>query len=258
MKHALLLLPLVAASAAPALAQDKDDLRVRVGIGAQVRPDFPGSKDRDVAPLVDIDIARGEEPFRIEAPDDTFGLRLVQSERFTLGPAANIRPSRTAAKVGAPVERVGTTVEVGAYADYLPSASLRLRGELLKGVNGHEGWVGSIGADHVWRDGDRYAVTLGPRLLLSDGRFQRAYFGVGPGAAPALGLPAYRPGGGVHGAALAGGAQLQFGPRWGLFGYARGERLLGDAGRSPIVRTLGSRNQLSAGLGLSYVFRVKR
>ena len=110
MKHALLLLPLVAASAAPALAQDKDDLRVRVGIGAQVRPDFPGSKDRDAAPLVDVDIARGEEPFRIEAPDDTFGLRLVQSERFTLGPAANIRPSRTAAKVGAPVERVSPCV----------------------------------------------------------------------------------------------------------------------------------------------------
>jgi outer membrane protein len=227
-------------------------------VGAQVRPEFPGARDREVGPLVDVDIARGDEPFRIEAPDDSFGLRLLNTGTITFGPAAAVRPSRSEAKVGAPVGRVGTTVELGAFADALLSPSFRLRGELLKGVNGHEGLVGQVGADHIWRDGDRYAVTLGPRLLLSDGRFQRAYFGVGPEAALASGLSAYRPGGGVHGVALAGGAQLQFGERWGMFGYARAERLVGDAGKSPIVRSLGSRNQLSAGLGLSYAFRVKR
>lgn len=258
MKHALPLLALVAASASPAWAKDKEDLRVRVGLGAQVRPDFTGSRDRELGPLVDVDIARGDAPFRIEAPDDSFGIRLVRSGGFALGPAANIRPARKEAAVGAPVGRVDTSVEVGAFAEALLTPSVRLRGELLKGLNGHEGLVGSIGADHIWRDGDRYAVTLGPRLLLSDARFQRSYFGVKPEAAPASGLPAYRPGGGVHGVALAGGAQLQFGPRWGLFGYARAERLVGDAGKSPIVRELGSRNQLSAGLGLSYVFRIAR
>jgi outer membrane protein len=118
--------------------------------------------------------------------------------------------------------------------------------------------VGSLGADHFWRDGDKYAVTLGPRLLFSDDRYQRAYFSVSPAAALATGLPVYRPSGGIHAVALAGGVQTQFGPRWGLFGYARGERLVGDAAKSPLVRAYGSRNQLSAGLGLSYVFRVKR
>lgn len=258
MKHILFLLPLVAICAEPALAQDKEDLRVRLGFGAQVRPDFPGSKDREVAPLIDVDIASGDEPFRIEAPDDTFGLRLIKTGNITLGPAAAVRPSRSEAKVGAPLGKVDTTVEVGAFAEALLNPSLRLRAELLKGINGHQGLVGQVGADHIWRDGDRYAVTLGPRLLVSDGRFQRAYFGVTPQAALASGLPAYRPGGGVHGVALAGGAQLQFGERWGMFGYARAERLIGDAGKSPIVRSLGSRNQLSAGLGLSYAFRVKR
>ena len=50
----------------------------------------------------------------------------------------------------------------------------------------------------------------------------------------------------------------KFGERWGMFGYARAERLIGDAGKSPIVRSLGSRNQLSGGLGLSYTFTVRR
>ena len=52
--------------------------------------------------------------------------------------------------------------------------------------------------------------------------------------------------------------QTQFGPRWGLFGYARAERLIGDAAKSPLVRTYGSRNQLSAGAGVSYAFTVRR
>ena len=51
---------------------------------------------------------------------------------------------------------------------------------------------------------------------------------------------------------------VQLGSRWGLFSYARYERLIGDAAKSPIVRRFGSRDQLSAGLGLSYTFTVKR
>jgi outer membrane protein len=257
-------LPLAAALCAacplPAWAQesDKPDLRVRVGLGGQVRPTYVGAKDRELGPLFDVDIARGDEPFRIEAPDDSFGFSLLRTKGVTLGPAARIATRRRDADVGAAVGAVKTTLELGGYAELLASEGLRFRGELLKGLNGHEGVVGSVGADTIWRDGDRYAVTLGPRLLFSDARYQRAYFGVSPAAALASGLPPYRPGGGLHGVALAGGASTQFDAGWGLFGYARAERLVGDAAKSPIVRSLGSRNQLSAGLGLSYVFRVKR
>ncbi|HEU0284431.1 MAG TPA: MipA/OmpV family protein, partial [Sphingomicrobium sp.] len=98
----------------------------------------------------------------------------------------------------------------------------------------------------------------GPRALFSDGRYQRAYFGVTPAVALASGLPAYRPGGGIHGVAAASSLSIQFNPRWGLFGFGRYERLVGDAAKSPIVRELGSRNQLSGGVGLNYTFTVKR
>jgi outer membrane protein len=115
-----------------------------------------------------------------------------------------------------------------------------------------------VGVDKIWRDGDNYVFSVGPRLLVSDARYQRAYFGVDAAAALASGLPAYRPSGGVHAVALASGASYQFNPAWGMFGYARVERLIGDAAKSPIVRAVGSRNQVSAGLGLSYTFNVKR
>ena len=249
----------VTVAATPALAQEESrDVRVRVGLGAQVKPAYPGAKDADVRPLFDFDLARGVEEFRIETPDDRFSVRLLSAGRFSAGAAAGYQGSRKDRDVGAPVGKVDASIELGGYADYLVNDSLRVRGELVKGVTGHKGLVGQVGVDHFWRDGDRYAVTLGPRLLFSDARYQRAYFGVSPAAAAATGLAAYRPGGGIHAVALASGVQTQFGPRWGLFGYARGERLVGDAAKSPLVRTYGSRNQLSAGLGVSYAFTVRR
>jgi outer membrane protein len=91
---------------------------------------------------------------------------------------------------------------------------------------------------------------------MSSARYQRAYFGVSPAAALATGLPAYDPDGGIHALAAATGLQVSLGGPIGLFGYGRYERLVGDARRSPIVRELGSANQLSAGLGLNYTFRL--
>ena len=241
-----------------AFAQGGDDLRVRVGLGAQLRPEFVGADDYAVAPLLDLDFARGSNEFGFEAPDYSFGIPVISSGGFTFGPAANIAPKRKESDVGAPVGKVSTTIEAGAFAGYAITDSIHLHAEVLKGLGGHEGVVGTIGADQVWRDGDKYVFSIGPRLLFSNGRYQRAYFGVSPAAALASGLPVYDPGGGIHAVAAASGLSYQFNDRFGLFGYGRYERLIGDAGKSPIVRELGSRNQLSGGLGLSYTFTMQR
>ena len=256
----LLLLPCAAVllASTPALAEDKEDLRVRVGLGAQLRPEFKGADDTEVAPLWDLDIARGSKPFRFEAPDDSFGLRIISNERFAAGPAAKIEGSRKNKDVGAPVGKVPMTIEAGAFAEYLASNSLRFRGEVLKGIGGHKGLEGSLGADYISRDGDRYVFSVGPRLLFSDARYQRAFFGVDSEAALATGLPVYRPDGGLHAVAVASGLSYQFSPRFGAFGFARYERLVGDAAKSPIIKEFGSRNQLSGGVGLSYTFTVRR
>lgn len=249
---------LFAAAPVHAAASDKEDLRVRVGLGVQALPDFVGGRGHELGPLFDLDVASGSEPFAIETPDDSFGFGLLRLGRLTVGPAAGFDSSRTEAEVGARVGKVKATVKLGGFADYLVGDDLRLHGELLKGVNGHEGLSGQIGVDRFWRDGDRYVFTLGPRLMISDARYSRAFFGVTPAAALASGLPVYRPSGGIHAVALTGGMSGQLSGPWGLFGYARAERLVGDAARSPIVRTYGSRNQLSVGVGLNYEFRVKR
>jgi outer membrane protein len=258
MRHILIACAALVPAWSAASAQESDDLRIRVGLGAQVRPDFIGADGTEVAPLWRVNVARGTNEFKFSAPDYSFGIPLVSSGGFSFGPAANLASGRKNSDLDVPVGKVKTTIEAGGFASYELPDSFYLRAEVLKGLGGHDGVVGTVGADKIWRDGDRYVFSIGPRVLFSDSRYQRAFFGVTPAVALASGLPAYRPGGGIHGIAAASSVSYQFGPRWGLFGYGRYERLVGDAAKSPIVRELGSRNQLSGGLGLSYTFTMKR
>lgn len=242
----------------PALAEDGEDYRVRVGLGAQSRPEFIGADSNKLSPLVDFSFQKGADQFDFEAPDDSFDIKLYSTEDFSFGPAANLQGNRKNKEVGAPLGKVSTTFEAGGFAQYGVSDSVRLRMELRKGIGGHEGIVGNLGADYVWRDGDRYLFSLGPRLLFSNGRYQRAWFGVGSDASVASGLDEFRPGGGVHAVAGTGGVHYQMSRNFGLFGYARYERLIGDAADSPVIRERGSRNQASGGAGLTYTFTVRQ
>ena len=70
----------------PAVAQDDNDLRVRVGLGAQVKPAFVGSDDFELGPLLHFDLAHGSDPFKVGAPDDSFGIRLFSKGGFSFGP----------------------------------------------------------------------------------------------------------------------------------------------------------------------------
>ena len=63
---------------------------------------------------------------------------------------------------------------------------------------------------------------------------------------------------GIRGVGAATSLHYQLSKRWGVQAYGRYERLVGDAGRSPLIRTYGSRNQMSAGLALNYTFRLSK
>jgi outer membrane protein len=242
-------------TASPAAAKDgdkKEPRRIRIGAGAQFVPAYPGADRAGVRPLVDVALSRGSKPFGFEAPDESFGPSLIKTSGLEIGPALNLQGSRTAKHVGAALDKVPFTFEAGAFVQYAFSPKFRVRTEIRKGLGGHDGWTGQAGADYVARDGDDWLFSIGPRITVSDGRYHRAYFGVTPAEAARTALPAYRPGGGVQAVGATAGLLKQLTKRWGLYSYAKYDRLVGDAGRSPVVRALGSRDQLSGGLALTY------
>ena len=86
------------AMAAPAAAQDEasEPPRYRVTLGPEVYPSYPGSDSFDIGPFVNVDRARGDEPFEFEAPDEGFGFTVVEAGGFAIGPVINWEGPRTA------------------------------------------------------------------------------------------------------------------------------------------------------------------
>ena len=240
----------------PAMAQDGGDRRVRVGIGGQTQPEYIGADKNEWAPLFDFSMARGDDPFDYEAPDDNFDIAVYNKNGFSIGPVANYQSGRKRKDVGADVDKVKSTIELGGFAQYELGGGTRLRAEVRKGLGGHRGLIADLGADQVWRDGDKWQFSLGPRVSLANGRFMRSWFGVDDDAALRTGLDEYSPDGGIYSVGATTGMYYIISGGFGLFGYGRAERLVGDAADSPIVKEYGSKTQLSAGLGVTYTFNL--
>lgn len=251
------LLLVATGSAVHAQEQGGDDSgprRTRVALGPQLVPSYPGSDRFSVRPLVDLARARGDEPFAFVAPDESFGATVLRGANWQVGPVLGFEGRRRRRDTDGLLPKVGTTVELGGFAQYQLTPAFRLRTEVRQGIGGHEGLIGTVGADYVAREGDRWLFSLGPRATFANRRYQRAYFDVPAAVAANTALPAFRADGGLQAVGATAGFIYQLGPRWGLYGYAKYDRLVGDADRSPVVRRFGSRNQPSGGLGLTYTF----
>ncbi len=249
-------------STAPALAQNEgEEWLLTIGGGAQVFPDYPGADDLGVFPLPIVGLRRAGEPLAVKAPDDGLAIGVVRflgdDKVFDFGPVLTFQNKRDPDDVGAAVPRVGTTVEAGGFAQLYVTPELRIRAEGRFGLGGHDGFVGSVGADYVYRTQDA-VVTIGPRARFSDNAYQDAYFSVSGPVATATGLSAFDADGGLHALGATVGATWLFDREWGLYGYAGYDRLVGDAQNSPIVRKFGDADQFSAGIGITYSFGIGR
>lgn len=241
--------------AAPAAAQEEEaPRRTRVGLGLQLVPSFPGSNDVSIRPLIDVARTRGDRPYEFEAPDESFGFPLLRAGGLAVGPAIGFEGGRDAEDVGGGLPEVDFTFEAGAFVQYAFSEKLRIRVEARQGIGGHDGLVGTVGLDFIARDRNDWLFSIGPRVTFADDDYHQAFFSVPAGASGPSGLPAYSANGGLQAAGVTAGYIKQLSARWGLYTYAKYDRLVGDPADSPIVRRFGSRDQLSGGLALTYTF----
>ena len=254
--------PVVAAlSAAPAAAQNNESgdrgWIVSIGAGARVSPKYPGADNNGFSPLPIFGLRREGDPLPVEAPDEGTGFGFLGDDSpVDFGPSLQFQSKRQEGDVGAPVGDVSFTVEAGAFAQFYLGENFRLRAEGRRGIGGHDGWVGDIFADFVVRDEGTYVFTIGPRARWGDDNYHDAYFSVTPAVAVAAGLPVYDADSGFHSVGAYAGLTHMLGRNWGVYGFAGYDRLIGDAADSPIVRSFGSRNQFSGGLGFFYSFNA--
>lgn len=242
---------------ATGVAAQEQPRRTRIALGPQLVPRYPGSDEVVVRPFIDFSRARGDAPFRFEAADESSGFPVFSASGFSVGPAVGFEGSRRTREVPG-VPKVGFTVEAGGFVQYQFTAPVRARVELRQGLGGHKGLIGMAGLDYVARNGDDWLFAIGPRVSYSGGKYQRAYFGVPERSVASSGLPAFRPSGGIHAIGANASYLMQFSPRWGIYAYGKYDRLVNDAGDSPVVARYGSRDQWSGGLALTYTFFGRR
>ena len=258
-RKALLPALLIAAFAGPAAAQEQAQesggRNVMIGTGVQWIPTFPGADSSRVTFLPLVDTWRVGEPMTPESPDEAFGFAVIgkRNSGVSLGPALTFAPTRNADDVPG-LAKVGFGMEAGLFADLWPAEPLRLRAELRQGIGAHKALTGDLAADLVWRKGKEGPVlTTGPRLRWGSAKYNRAYYDVP--AAGAGSLAAYEPGPGLYAVGATAGLRLPLNRTFGLYGYAGYDRLVGEAKDSPVVQA-GKRDQFSAGLALTYRFRL--
>ena len=140
------------------------------------------------------------------------------------------------------------------FANWWAADWLRLHGEVRKGLNGNSAWLADVSADAVYRGGP-WTLSIGPRAHWADSDFTRTYFSVS--AAEAVRSPfhisPYAADGGYSSAGVLASAEYRWRPRWSLQADAGYLRLMGTAASSPLVSTLGSKDQFEAALGVRYV-----
>ena len=237
-------------------AGDHSERQIIVGVGVQLQPKYPGSDSEDFLPLVFFVRHKNGDPLPVRTPDESAGFRLLGDDRgFSAGPVIGFESKRDENDVGIPVGNVGLTLEPGIFLQTAIGQNARVRMEVRHGIGGHDAFTGDISADYIIRPtDDRFVATIGPRVRLADARFQRSYFGVDNTQSLATGIAPYDPDGGIYALGAASSVMYQLSPRLGLYGYVGYDRLLQDAGDSPLVLRYGSRDQLSAALALTFRF----
>jgi outer membrane scaffolding protein for murein synthesis (MipA/OmpV family) len=248
-----------AADLAPAPAPAPSPLIVTLGLGPQVIPSFPGARTYRVWPIGTLAWRRQGDPEIFTAPDDGFGLALLDIGWLRAGPVGRVLPRRGLSNGNGNfygLHNVGWTLEIGGFTEVWLAPFLRTRVEVRQGINGHNGLDANVGIDGIAKFG-AWTLSAGPRLALGNSTFMNAYFSVTPAEALANGrVGPYQASGGVTSFGGLVSAKYDFMPNLSATLYGGYERLVNSAAASPIPNRLGSLNQWTGGVVFAYSFQV--
>lgn len=241
---------LAAALALPPAAQAQDGwgLAADIGLGAEIEPDWLGSGEMESSPWI---VFRN---FDVTAP----GQPLTQdgsSEGLQVTPTLNWRGGRDADDSDAltGLDDIDSTVEAGVRFRYTrgPASGYLV---VRKGLGGHDGLVGSVGAKYRIAPNERLTVWPGVAGKFGNDHFTRTFFGVTEGESDRSGYDAYSPDGGFYALGASIEARYALSPTLALVGEAEYARLTGDAADAPFVE---DKDQPSLRLGIVNRFSLR-
>jgi len=249
--------------AAPALPA-QDDWIVTVSGTVNYGPAYPGARKYTFSGFPGLSFRRAGTPELFTTPDDGFNFALYSDGLFRAGVVGRLVGERSIYHNSAlrGLAYVPYSLELGGFAEVRPVSWGRVRAELRQAVSGHEGLVGTLGAD-VWQSWSGFTLSIGPRAYFGNNQYAKSYFSVTPAQAIANNLQggrlyAYNAVGGVTAAGATTAVRYDFNENWFTVGSVNYKRLTGSVANSPLAYSVGNgdRNQWAYGLEVAYRFRV--
>jgi len=150
---------------------------------------------------------------------------------------------------------VNIALELGAFVSYTFKEGARVRLRARHDViSGHGG--GLVIADYTqpFIRTSRFVLGGIASGTFATGTYMRSYFGVSPAQALRSGYAVYQPGAGFKDVNFGLNSNYQLTPQWSVASTINYKRLIGGAADSPIVRQVGSPNQMSLSAFIVYAF----
>jgi outer membrane scaffolding protein for murein synthesis (MipA/OmpV family) len=256
---------LLAGLATPAAAQAEARVSGFFTLGALSTPEYQGSSDRTVSPLVAARLAYGQYYIETATLSASIALRANVSPwpGIEFGPILGQRRGRSDVE-NARVKLlpgIDDAFEAGVFLrlpfrnlfDVRDEAAIEVQ-FLSDASSTDSGDLFSVGGSYRFRPTERLRLGVIAAATYASDRYNQTFFGIDAAGAAASGLPAYKAGSGIRDVGVTLTANYEIGANWGIAGVASYRQLLGDAADSPIVAREGDANQLSFGIGISYRF----
>jgi outer membrane scaffolding protein for murein synthesis (MipA/OmpV family) len=233
-----------------------DTYVVTLSVTGTAAPSYLGSDKATGVFFPSLNYRRSDEPRRFLAPDDGASISFLEEPSFRFGPVFRFQSGRNQRDDRAlrGIRNRQYDLESGLFLEYWPLTFIRARAEIRHGFQDDSGWTGNLALDFINQMGP-WTASVGPRMALSDSRQHFRHFGVTP--TDALFNPRvvpFRPNGGVTSVGALAAVTYRWSETWATTGFVGYDRLVGDAARSPITERIGSADQLTVGLRVSYSF----
>lgn len=226
-----------------------------VGPGVVIAPWFEGGAWYRALPVPNVDLRYQRDRLFISARDGV-GATLFEASGFRAGPILRYRFPRNEWD-GPGLFGTGTvpfTVEGGGFLRY-DQPLFAARVELRRGLGGSNGLILDALVDGKLRLSDSLFLSAGPRLSVTDGTFNQAYFGINAWQAATSGYSQYYPGAGLRSVGVGTSALWRIHERLSFVAFGAYNYLADVAGNSPLVTgPAGSRDQFVVGLAFSWRF----
>lgn len=226
------------------------DWRISLGGGVDLQPLYDGAKRYRLLPSVVVDVRYKDIAFLSDG--EGLGVNLLRGRTYRAGVALSYdlgRNHHLQHRLN-DLGNIAAAPEAKLFAEYFIKPVV-LTADLRKGIGGHNGVIGDLGAYVPVEIAEGFYVFTGPSVTLADGRYMQAYFGVSPAQASGSPFHVFTARGGLNRAGWGLTVAYQWTEHWWLEAEGAWQYLLGDAAASPITET---KSEFAAGANLIYRF----